>query len=794
MRLFSESGPKDRSTRYKRAIFLAVAICSVLAGIFAYSGITQLAQQHTLQSVTEVRDQAIQLIEQALSERKSQFQQVLSKPEVQHDLAADDRSKIEDAIRQGMTDVMRVIVIGEDLGKVYDNIQTFGYGRLGLIEAASASNTLLITIVNEEKSVRIGMAAPVHLGQGDGSVYVSLPINILKAKFATLAVPSRGYLALRQGEYTLFESGQTLLRESAEALSRPLEEPALRVVAGAPPIAMGPLGCGVIACLLWTGLFVTGAFVLLGFIYDFKGIFSRFEGKNTTDNVADELTLSTSLQGNSSESVKIAEFDADSSTSEIAETDPSAVTRCLFHESGIHGLVGKDLTPGVSLWIGRALGTYLLQRQKKGVVVGYDGRKHGTELKAGLIQGLRSAGIDVTDLGIVTTPMAQFAAQQLDLNCSINVTGSHLAAEYNGFSVRIDHQVLADDVLLAVYQLIQEKRLHVAETSGSLNRKDFLNPYLLQMTDSIQMSRSLKVVVDCGNGAASDIAPRVLSAIGAEVVLNHCELGQPFPHRGPNPFYSELIQDVLAKVENEQADLGFIIDGDANCLSVIIPGQGLLRSDRVLMLFISDVLQRHPGSVIMYDLFSSQALTGFILQHGGRPLMWLPNAAKCLEKMHQSNAQLAGCSHGHYFFCEHLQGGDDALYAASRLLEILAQREKSIAETCAILSDNTQSAHYTLPIETDEKPEYFIKKLIIMSQDGALGVGPFASTRVSTIDGIRIDFYDGWLLLRESMAEPKKPKLELRLEALDKDAFERIQTIARDVLVQILPADSPLPF
>ena len=794
MRLFSESRPKDRSIRVKRAIFLSIALCATFAGVFAYGGIIQLTQQHTLQSVTHVRDQATQLIEQKLAQRKIQFQQVLSQPDFQHDLAVDDRSKIEDAVRHVMADAMRVIVSGEDLSKAYENIQTFGYGRLGIIEAASASNKLIIAIVDEETSVRIGMAVPVHLGQGDGTIYVSLPINDLKAKFATLAVPSRGYLALRQGEYTLFETGQAQLRESAEALAKPLDEPALRVVAGAPPLAVGPFGCDVTACLLWMGLFVVSAFVLLGFIYDFKAIFSRFNRLKTTDDEANEVTLSTSLQKKTTESIEIPGTDADAMTTQISETAPSTVSRHLFHESGIHGLVGQDLTPGVSLEIGRALGTYLLQRQQKSVVVGYDGRKNGPGLKASLIQGLRSAGIDVTDLGIVTTPIAQFAAQQLGLNCSINVTGSHLPAEYNGFSVRIDHQILADDVLLAVYQLIQPDRLHVAETPGRLDRKDFLDLYLQQMTDSIQMSRSLKVVVDCCNGAASEIAPRLLSAIGAEVVLIHGELGQLFPYRGPNPFSSELIGDVMAKVENEQADIGFIFNGDANCLSVIIPEQGLLRSDRVLMFFISDVLQRHPGTLIMYDLFSSQALTGFILQHGGRPLMWFPNAAKCLEKMHRADAQLAGCFYGHYFFREHLQGGDDALYAASRLLEILAQREQSITELCAMLPDNTQSAQYTLPVETDEKPEELIKKLIIMSQDGALGVGPFASTRVSTIDGIRIDFHDGWLLLRESMADPNKPMLELRLEALDQGAFERIQTISRDVLVQILPAETRLPF
>ena len=793
MRLFSGSAPTDKPTRAQRGVQLAIFVSVVLAGIFAYGAIAQLTQQHTLKEVTAVRNQAAKVIEDVLAQKKQQFQYVLSQPDVQSALAVNDRTKIEDAVRRGVQGAIKVVINDDDLGEIHENVQTFGYGRLGVIEAAAAANTVLLTIVNEDHAVRIGMAAPVHLGQGDGSVYVSLPTHDLNTKFAAIAVPTHGYIGLRQGAYTVFETGQTELRAFADTMAKPLEESAFRVVAAAPLPTLGPLGCGITACFFWMALFFVAALVMLSLTFNRKTFFSRYAHKQIDDD-ENQLTLRNSLQKNNQDAVATHADDLSSDAIDVGDVSQITVPRHLFHESGIQGLFGQDLTAGVSLLIGRALGTYLIQRQQKGAVIGFDGRRHGSALKASLLQGLRDTGCDVTDLGVVTTPIAQFAAQQYGFDCSINVTGSNLAADYNGFKIRIDKQILVDDTLLAVYQLIQTDRLQLAEKQGELRRIDCSDQYLQYMTDSVQLSRSLKVVVNCCNGSASDIAPRVFTAIGAEVVPSHCQLGEPFPHRIPNPFAHDAIQETKLTVEKEQADIGLIFDGDASCFSVIVPGKGLLQSDRVLMLFTQDVLQRHPGTVIMYDLLSSQALTGFILQHGGRPLMWLPDPSKCLEKMHQSNAVLAGGSHGHYFFREHLNGGDDALYAAARLLEIVAQQEKSVEELCAVFPDNTQRAVYSLPAPSNIQPDEFIKKVIVMSQDGALGVGPFASTRVSTIDGIRIDFQDGWLLLRESIKNPKKIMLELRLEALDKSAFDRIQSIIRDVLSQLLPSDYSMPF
>jgi phosphomannomutase/phosphoglucomutase len=363
----------------------------------------------------------------------------------------------------------------------------------------------------------------------------------------------------------------------------------------------------------------------------------------------------------------------------------------------------------------------------------------------------------------------------------VSVTGSHNPPDYNGFKIVVGGETLSGDAITDLYDRIADGRLHTASTPGDLRTQDISNDYVQRIANDVQIDRPLKVVVDAGNGVAGEIGPRVLAAIGAEVTPLYCEIDGTFPNHHPDPSEPHNLTDLIRMVQRLDADLGIAFDGDGDRLGVVTKDGHNIFPDRLLMLFAQDVLERNPGAMIIYDVKCTGRLPGHILRHGGSPLMWKTGHSLIKAKMNETGAELAGEMSGHFFFKERWYGFDDGIYAAARLLEILSVQPDTPSATLAALPDGVATAEIKVDAP-DGDPHSFV--------DRFRSTAHFEGARLSTIDGLRVDFPDGWGLVRASNTTPV---VVMRFDADNKAALERIQEAFRTQLLAIRP-DLKLPF
>ncbi len=459
---------------------------------------------------------------------------------------------------------------------------------------------------------------------------------------------------------------------------------------------------------------------------------------------------------------------------------PQVLEPGIFRAYDIRGVVGKELNPTVAGLIGQAIGSVMQAQGLRDVVVGRDGRLSGPELSSGLIEGLRRAGCRVIDIGLAPTPVVYFGAYHLRAGSCVAVTGSHNPPDYNGFKIVVGGETLAGEAINDLYLRISEGRLHSAAEAGVLEQQDISDDYIQRIADDVQLDRPLKVVADAGNGVAGDIAPRLLEAIGAEVIPLYCDVDGTFPNHHPDPSEPHNLEDLVQMVKRFDADLGLAFDGDADRLGVVTREGAVVFPDRLLMLFAADVLQRNPGALVIYDVKCTGKLSDYVLRHGGSPMMWKTGHSLIKSKMRETDAELAGEMSGHFFFKERWYGFDDGLYAAARLLEVLAQRDETPSEVLAELPDSVSTPEIKLPVDGSAHAlvERFVESI------RGLEDGPFEGARISTIDGLRADFSDGWGLLRASNTTPV---LVLRFEAENAAALERIRALFHAQLQALLP-------
>ncbi|TXG79423.1 MAG: phosphomannomutase/phosphoglucomutase, partial [Rhodocyclaceae bacterium] len=457
------------------------------------------------------------------------------------------------------------------------------------------------------------------------------------------------------------------------------------------------------------------------------------------------------------------------------------VNRSIFRAYDIRGVLGETLTNDIARQIGRAVGSEARDRGLREIVVGRDGRLSGPALSGALIEGLRAAGCDVIDIGLAPTPLTYFAAYHLQTGSCVSVTGSHNPPDYNGFKIVLGGETLAEGAIQDLYARIAEDRL--SEGAGGLQVISVNDDYITRITDDIQVENRLKVVVDCGNGVAGAIAPAVLSGIGCEVQELYCEVDGEFPNHHPDPSDPHNLQDLILAVKQTNADLGLAFDGDGDRLGVVTRTGEIVYPDRLLMLFAMDVLSRNPGATIIYDVKCTGRLQPLILQHGGSRIMWRTGHSLIKAKMRETSAQLAGEMSGHFFFSERWYGFDDGIYSAARLLEILAGdlEGRTVDEILATLPKGVSTPE--LKIELREGEHYrFIEAFKAKSS--------FEGARLTTIDGVRADWSDGWGLVRASNTTPV---LVLRFEADNEPALKRIQNTFREQLLAVDKSLS-LPF
>jgi len=452
----------------------------------------------------------------------------------------------------------------------------------------------------------------------------------------------------------------------------------------------------------------------------------------------------------------------------------------IFRAYDIRGIVGESLTTEITEQIGRAVGSQVIELGETKIVVARDGRLSGPDLSQALIRGLMQAGCEVTDIGRVPTPVLYFATFHLNCGHGIMLTGSHNPANYNGLKIMVGGKTLFGDGIQALKQRIDKQDF--SQGQGSVKQLDLQDAYLERILADIKLKRSFKIVVDAGNGVTGELAPRLLRALGCEVIELFCEIDGNFPNHHPDPTRPENIEDLSRVVLENQADLGLGFDGDGDRLGVIDSQGKVLWPDRQMMLYAADVLQRHAGATILYDVKCSRHLGAEISRAGGEPLMWKTGHSFMKAKLNETGALLGGEMSGHIFFKERWYGFDDALYTAARLLEILSQSDKNSADLFDTLPDAVNTPELQIPFAEDGAHFQFMEQFLKqVSFDGA---------KISRIDGVRADFEHGWGLVRPSNTTPC---LVLRFEADDSAHLIKIQNLFRQQLLAI-QADLNLPF
>ncbi|MFT3763891.1 MAG: phosphomannomutase/phosphoglucomutase [Pseudoxanthomonas sp.] len=764
------------------ALLAAAAVLALAALWWGWTGVRQWRAEAVADQLQQSRDQVVEAAARALKGQAAQLAKKLESAPVQAALAAGDATAVDAAIRDGWKDVQQVQVLAPDLQAAYADPAAFGYAKLALLEHAQRGGSAVARVVRDDKRAQLGVAAttPAQL------VYVALPLGALTGEIERAAVPDKAYLALRQGAYAVVERGDARLAGSADALARPVGDTGLRVAAAVPDVPIGPFGLGAIGSLLLAlvvaVLAVASALLAFGRLSVPKLRKSASaeagvdDGGPTLGQALQEAPLPAAPARQPAARTEVQQQQGEIEV-EVSNVDPG-----IFRAYDIRGVVGQSLTPAVAELIGLAIGTVMEEQGLNDIVVGRDGRLSGPELSAALIEGLRKAGRDVIDIGMAPTPVAYFAAYHLRTGSCVAVTGSHNPPDYNGFKIVVGGQTLSGDAITDLYARISGKRLHLANGKGGLQQREVADDYIQRIADDVQLDRPLKVVVDAGNGVAGEIGPRLLEAIGAEVIPLYCDVDGTFPNHHPDPSEPHNLDDLVQTVKRFDADIGLAFDGDGDRLGVVTREGEMVFPDRLLMLFAADVLERNPGALVIYDVKCTGKLQGWILRHGGTPLMWQTGHSLIKAKMRESGAELAGEMSGHFFFQERWFGFDDGLYSAARLLEILAARAETPSEVIATLPSSVSTPEIKVPVDAGS-PHELVREFVEKA-------GFDGSPRLSTIDGLRADWEDGWGLVRASNTTPI---LVLRFEADDQAALERIKGDFRAQLQQVAPG-LPLTF
>ena len=458
------------------------------------------------------------------------------------------------------------------------------------------------------------------------------------------------------------------------------------------------------------------------------------------------------------------------------ELDPA-----LFKAYDIRGIVTKNLTTPAVQAIGVALGRTALGCGNQTMVVGRDGRLSGPALRDALVAGITSTGVDVIDIGMVPTPVLYFATTQLATGAGVEITGSHNPPDYNGLKMMVGGATLHGAGIQDLRMRIAQPHSRLAARPGRVSTQDVLPAYLAAIAADIRLARPLKIVIDCGNGVAGAVAPTLYRRLGCAVSELFCAVDGNFPNHHPDPAHPENLQDLIAAVRAQQADLGLAFDGDGDRLGVVTQDGQIIYPDRQIMLFAQDILAQQPGAEIIFDVKCTARLAPWIRQHGGRPTMWRTGHSLIKAKLKESKAPFAGEMSGHLFFNDRWPGFDDGLYAGARLLEIVSR----VADPSALLNA-LPSALNTPELQwpTAEGENFALIDALKAHANFA------GASELITIDGLRVEYPDGFGLARASNTTPS---IGLRFEGATPAALARIQNAFRAAIVALKP-EAQLPF
>ncbi|MBX3691452.1 MAG: phosphomannomutase/phosphoglucomutase [Dokdonella sp.] len=733
------------------------------------------------------RARQVEALARQIDDANAKAREVVQAPTVLHALASGDAGLAEAArvARERWPELIDVSFYTPKLLEVLrDDLQRLGYARAQmLMQAQSSGRPAPAQMRVEDGQRRLVLALPVRDGEATVSyAYLQLPLAPLLETFHRLS-SGAGHIELRQGDgrgdlvIEGASGGGTSITDLGVAV--PNSKFRLGLVTPDDPIF--------VTRNLWVLVPLTALCLLAAFV----ALWLRQVGMQRAIEVlrpgsrsnTEEITLAEAMKQQAAEPAPKPVMAAAVTTEPAPKSSdtPVSVDRSIFRAYDIRGVVGQTLSTGGARQIGRAIGSEARQRGLREIVVGRDGRLSGPDLSAALIDGLRSTGCDVIDIGLAPTPVTYFAAYQLQTGSCVSVTGSHNPPDYNGFKIVLGGETLSEGAIQDLHARIVEGRF--ASGSGGVQVMDIGNDYVSRISDDIQVERPLKVVVDCGNGVAGAVAPSVLEGIGCEVIPLYCDVDGQFPNHHPDPSDLHTLQDLILSVKQTGADLGLAFDGDGDRLGVVTRSGEVIYPDRLLMLFAIDVLSRNPGATIIYDVKCTGHLQPVVLQHGGIPIMWRTGHSLIKAKMRETDAQLAGEMSGHFFFGERWYGFDDAIYSAARLLEILAGDldGRTPEEIFAELPKGVSTPELKISLHEGEHYRFI---------DAFRKQAAFDGARLTLIDGVRADWPDGWGLVRASNTTPV---LVLRFDADNEAALTRIKEAFRSQLLAIDKALA-LPF
>lgn len=455
---------------------------------------------------------------------------------------------------------------------------------------------------------------------------------------------------------------------------------------------------------------------------------------------------------------------------------PDRIPAHIFRAYDIRGIVDQSLNENLVYAIACATGSEAQAQGESTLIIARDGRLSSPKLHCALRQGLLDSGCQVVDIGMVPTPVLYFATHHLPYRSGVMLTGSHNPANYNGLKIILKGNTLTEDAVQAIrMRIVKRQWTKNKPATHHYIQKDILQDYCKRITDDITLERPLHIVMDCGHGVAGVIAPHLFRALGCHVTELHSAVDGHFPAHHPNPSEIKNMQDLIMTVQAEKADMGLAFDGDADRLGVVTEKGEIIWPDRQMMLFSKDILSRHKGRTILFDVKCSNHLARVIEMHGGNPLLWKTGHSLIKHKMQAENAILAGEMSGHIFFKERWYGFDDGLYTGARLLELLAKTDKTASALFDQLPNSINTPEIQVPV--DEAKKFTLIEALIAKAN-------FTDATLNTIDGLRVVFKDGWGLIRASNTSAC---LTLRFEADTKKALIRIQKQFQTLMQHVDP-------
>lgn len=755
----------------RRLLPLAGATILLIAGAFSAWQAWLIADEGDAAERTRAAQrQTVKALDDLIAGKRQQVQRVLAESGLAG--ATDDRAAMAERLRAQLKGVRAVEVYSGGLDEVVRaNYREFGYAKAAqLMAALGASETPPASTSLHGNERRLTMVEPVAADGGVRAwIWLEYPFDDVAARFET-ASPGAGRIELRQGDghdsLSLLSHGSRSAELEAEG--QRVAGTSLYVFAAMPRAFIVIPHSEALAALLALVGFGGGA-VLLWALH--RRPVDAGEPEPEEPVLVAEVVRKPRLPPAPSTAP---------APPRPAVSAPQEVDASIFRAYDIRGVAGGILNPGVAHRIGQAIGALMAERDLREIVIGRDGRLSGPELAGALSDGLRAAGIDVIDLGMVPTPLVYFAAYHFGTGCGVSVTGSHNPPDHNGFKIVIGGETLAEDAIADLHRRIVENRLPSGGV-GTWREQPVVEAYVSRIAGDMAAERRLKVVVDAGNGVAGLVAPRVLEDIGCEVIPLYCDVDGHFPNHHPDPSDPRNLGDLIAAVHTVGADLGVAFDGDGDRLGVVTQAGEIIYPDRLLMLFARDVLARNPGATVIYDVKCTGHLRPVIQEAAGVPLMWRTGHSLIKAKMRETGAALAGEMSGHFFFADNNRwyGFDDGIYAAARLLEIVAGdlEERSVADIFDDLPKSVSTPELKLSME-EGAPFRFMEAFRASAT--------FDDARVTTIDGIRVDWPDGWGLVRASNTTPA---LVFRFDADNGKALERIKQVFR---LRLLAVDRSL--